>query len=133
MRTREGFVSSVPPFETRADAFTTEMMRPVHPPRRYLAIAAVLALASIVCWVLASSAALSTARSVLAVSTAGYVLATFFGLGAAAMFTREDLRRRQSRLYSPDRRLGPLRTVIVVTCVGAAAANVWRLATLLAS
>lgn len=46
MRTREGFVSSVPPFDTRADAFTTEMMRPVHPPRRYLAIAAALALAS---------------------------------------------------------------------------------------
>lgn len=124
-------MSSVPPFGTNVETSTTEMV-PVRPPRRHLAIAAALALASIACWIVAPFAT-SSEPSAIAVYVAGYVLATFCGLGIAALFTREDLRRRQSRLYSPDRRLGPLRTVVVVTCVGAAAGNVWRLATLLAS
>lgn len=105
----------------------------VHPPTARLLAAAAVAAASIGCRILGQSALLHDPSTAEVIYGAGYVLATFVGLGLTAAFSREDLRRREDSTYSPKPWTGRAQVAVAALCILAAVANVWAVATLLAS
>ena len=93
------------------------------PPLKWFAVTLVLAVAGVV---LALSRA--SGGGVLATALAGWLLAGPLAIGALAVYTRVDTRRRSESIYSAPRWAATLYWAVLVVCLVGIALGAWQIA-----
>jgi len=114
--------------QRRQDAFgtatTTGTLETAGPPLKWFAVALVLAVAGAALALLSAT----SGGGVFATALAGWLLAGPLAIGALAMYSRVDIRRRSESIYSAPRWAATLYWAVLVVCLVGIALGAWQIA-----
>jgi hypothetical protein len=105
-------------------ATSTGTLTTAGPPLKWFAVTLVLAVAGAVLALISAAAG----GGVLATALAGWLLAGPLAIGALAVYTRVDTRRRSESIYSAPRWTATLYWVVLVVCLVGIALGAWQIA-----
>jgi hypothetical protein len=94
------------------------------PPLKWFAVTSVLAVAGVVLALISAA----SGGGVLMTALAGWLLAGPLAIGALAVYTRVDTRRRSESIYSAPRWAATLYWAVLVVCVVGIALGAWQIA-----
>ena len=94
------------------------------PPLKWFAVALVLAVAGVVLALISAT----SGGGVLATALAGWLLAGPIAIGALAVYTRVDTRRRSESIYSAPRWAATLYWAVLLVCLIGIALGAWQIA-----
>ena len=116
------------PRSGQQDAFgqatTTGTLATAGPPLQWFAVALVLAVAGVVLALMSAA----SGGGVLRTALAGWLLAGPIAIGALALYTRVDTRRRSESIYSAPRWAGTLYWAVLAVCLIGIALGAWQIA-----
>jgi hypothetical protein len=105
-------------------AITTGTLATAGPPLKWFAVALVMAAAGVVLALVSATGG----GGVFAPALAGWLLAGPIAIGALAVYTRVDTRRRSESIYSAPRWAARLYWVVLVVCLAGIALGAWQIA-----
>ena len=100
------------------------MLATAGPPLKWFAVTLLLAVAGAVLAILSAA----SGGGVLVPALAGWLLAGPLAIGALAVYTRVDTRRRSESIYSAPRWTASLYWVVLVVCLVGIALGAWQIA-----
>jgi hypothetical protein len=107
-----------------SQATTTGTLATAGPPLKWFAVALVLAVAGVVLALVSAT----SGGGVFATALAGWLLAGPFAIGALAVYSRVDTRRRSESIYSAPRWAATLYWAVLVVCLVGIALGAWQIA-----
>jgi hypothetical protein len=105
-------------------AMTTGTLATAGPPLKWFAVALVLAVAGVVLALVSAT----SGGGVFATALAGWLLAGPIAIGALAVYSRVDTRRRSESIYSAPRWAATLYWAVLVVCLVGIALGAWQIA-----
>jgi hypothetical protein len=105
-------------------ATSAGMLATAGPPLKWFAVTLLLAVAGVVLAVISAA----SGGGVLVPALAGWLLAGPFAIGALAVYTRVDTRRRSESIYSAPRWTATLYWAVLVVCLVGIALGAWQIA-----
>jgi hypothetical protein len=105
-------------------ATSTGMLATAGPPLKWFAVTLLLAVAGVVLAVISAA----SGGGVLVPALAGWLLAGPLAIGALAVYTRVDTRRRSESIYSAPRWTATLYWAVLVVCLVGIALGAWQIA-----
>ena len=105
-------------------ATITGTLTTARPPLKWFAVALVLAVAGVVLALVSAT----SGGGVLATALAGWLLAGPIGIGALAVYSRVDTRRRSESIYSAPRWAATLYWAVLLVCLVGIALGAWQIA-----
>jgi hypothetical protein len=105
-------------------ATTVGTLATAGPPLKWFAVALVLAVAGVVLALMSAA----SGGGMLVTALAGWLLAGPIGIGALALYTRVDTRRRSESIYSGPTWTGTLYWAVLVVCLVGIALGAWQIA-----
>ena len=106
------------------EATTTGTLATAGPPLKWFGVALVLAVAGVVLALISAT----SGGGVLATALAGWLLAGPLAIGALAVYTRVDTRRRSESIYSAPRWAATLYWAVLAVCLIGIALGAWQIA-----
>jgi hypothetical protein len=100
------------------------MLATAGPPLKWFAVTLLLAVAGVVLAVISAA----SGGGVLVPALAGWLLAGPFAIGALAVYTRVDTRRRSESIYSAPRWTATLYWAVLIVCLVGIALGAWQIA-----
>ena len=110
--------------DTFGQSVTTETLPTAGPPLTWFVVALLTAAAGVVLSVVSAM----SGGGVLAPALAGWLLAGPVAIGALAVYTRVDTRRRSESIYSAPRWAARLYWAVLVVCLVGIALGAWQIA-----
>jgi hypothetical protein len=110
--------------DTFGTATTTGTLETAGPPLKWFAVALLLAVAGAALALLSAT----SGGGVFATALAGWLLAGPLAIGALAMYSRVDIRRRSESIYSAPRWAATLYWAVLVVCLVGIALGAWQIA-----
>jgi len=105
-------------------ATITGTLTTARPPLKWFAVALVPAVAGVVLALVSAT----SGGGVLATALAGWLLAGPIGIGALAVYSRVDTRRRSESIYSAPRWAATLYWAVLLVCLVGIALGAWQIA-----
>ena len=105
-------------------ATSAEMLATAGPPLKWCAVTLLLAVAGVVLAVISAA----SGGGVLVPALAGWLLAGLLAIGALAVYTRVDTRRRSESIYSAPRWTATLYWAVLGVCLVGIALGAWQIA-----
>jgi hypothetical protein len=121
---REGMLSQSGGQDAFGQAISAGMLATAGPPLKWFAVTLMLAVAGAVLALISAAAG----GGVLMTAAAGWLLAGPLAIGALAVYTRVDTRRRSESIYSAPRWTATLYWAVLVVCLVGIALGAWQIA-----
>jgi hypothetical protein len=121
---QEGVFGQLGAQDAFGHATTTATLATAGPPLKWCAVTLLLAVAGVVLAIISAA----SGGGVLVTALAGWLLAGPLAIGALAVYTRVDTRRRSESIYSAPRWTATLYWAVLVVCLVGIALGAWQIA-----